>query len=124
MRQYGDNRTGIPPGQTQRSVGGLARALQTTQGDSLARFADSWLSRLLIGAVVLLLIVMFPLDWLRAPTLLVKASNTVFAPRPGAAASTDGSAAPGTITAGYDLSEAATVAANVHDGNNSLVRTL
>ncbi len=124
MQQYGDNRTGgtkVPGGRARQTV---QHPAQTTQGNGLMRFADSWLSRLLIGAVVLLLIIMFPLEWLHAPTLLVKASGTVFSPHPGAAPATDGTTVPGAITAGYELSEAATVSAVVRDGNNTLVRTL
>src|SRR5215212_2666069 len=101
MRQYNDNRTGgANPAQKRREV--VQRLPQGTQGNSLMRFADSWVSRLLIGGVVLLLIVMFPLEWLRAPTLLVKSSSTVFAPRPGAQPSVEGGTVSGAITAGYD----------------------
>ena len=123
MQQYGDNRTGANlPGGRSRQV--VQHPAQVTQGNTLMRFADSWLSRLLIGAVVLLLIIMFPLEWLRAPTLLVKASGTVFSPHPGAAPATEGGTVAGAITAGYELSEAATVSAVVRDGTNTLVRTL
>jgi flagellar hook assembly protein FlgD len=124
MQQYNDNRTGGTLTASPRNREAVQRLPQSTQGNSLMRFADSWLSRLLIGAVVLLLIVMFPLEWLRAPTLKVKASTTVFAPRPGAQPSVEGGIVAGAITAGYDLSEAATVSAAVQDGNNTLVRTL
>ena len=123
QQQFGNNR--IPgrqasaPGTRQTSV-----AQQQAQGGGIAQFADSWLSRLLIGGAVLLLIVMFPLQWLRVPDLTVRAGSTVFAPRPGAAAGADGQTVAGTLTAAYDLSEAAGVTAVVRDANDTVVRTL
>src|SRR3954447_11099445 len=75
--------------------------MQSPAPGQFGHFADTWMSRLLIGGALLLLAVMFPLQWLRTPNLAVRANMGTFAPHPGAA----GAAAPGAVTASYDLSE-------------------
>lgn len=85
-------------------------------------FADTWLSRLLIGGAVLLLAIMFPLQWLRTPTLAVRTNMSTFAPHPGASGAAG--AAGGTITASYDLSEEAAITARIVDTTGAPVKTL
>ena len=87
-------------------------------------FADTWMSRLLIGGALLLLAVMFPLQWLRTPTLVVRANVGTFAPRPGVDPNAAEPAQTGTVTANYDLSEEASINAQVYDSAGALVKTL
>ncbi len=88
-------------------------------------FADTWMSRLLIGGALLLLAVMFPLQWLRTPTLVVRANVGTFAPHPGVdATAADGGTVTGTVTANYDLSEEASINAVVYDSAGAVVKTL
>ncbi len=114
-----------------RTAGGLRLFGQHTPGapappgaGQFGRFADTWMSRLLIGGAVLLLAIMFPLQWLRTPELVVRANLNTFSPHPGAAAATGADAATGAVTASYDLSEDATISASVYDSAGAVVRTL
>src|SRR6478736_6531744 len=115
------NRAGRPGGGFLRLFGQRA---PTTMGspapNQFGHFADSWMSRLLIGAALLLLVVMFPLQWLRTPTLVVRSNVGTFAPRPGAT----GDTAAGSVTASYDLSEEAQISAQVYDSAGATVKTL
>ncbi len=102
----------------QRLTGGL----QSPAPGPFGRFGDTWISRLLIGGALLLLAVMFPLQWLRTPTLAVRSNVATFAPRPGGDAGAG--TGRGTVTAGYDLSEDAAVSATVYDANGAMVKLL
>lgn len=100
----------------------LTGGLQSPAPDVAGRFGDSWMSRLLIGGALLLLAVMFPLQWLRTPTLAVRSNVATFAPHPGVAAGAN--AGRGSVTAGYDLSEDAAVSATVYAANGVAVKLL
>src|SRR6476661_8933935 len=115
--------TGAPAGRglrlfAQRTPDALRSAAPGPYGG----FFDTWISRLLIGGALLLLIIMFPLQWLRTPSLVVRANVSTFAPRPGVDTAAGG--ATGAVTANYDLSEEASITAQVYDAAGALVKTL
>ncbi|HMA35371.1 MAG TPA: FlgD immunoglobulin-like domain containing protein [Chloroflexia bacterium] len=90
----------------------------------LGHFSETWISRLLIGGALLLLAIVFPLQWLRTPTLVVRANVGTFAPHPGVAAPEAPGASTGAVTASYDLSEDADISAWVYDAAGAVVKTL
>ena len=73
-------------------------------------------SGLVIVAVALALFVLFPLDWMRTPSVTVIVDQGSFSPN------SDGSQ--DTVTGIYTLSELATVSVEVQDVANRVVRTL
>jgi flagellar hook assembly protein FlgD len=73
-------------------------------------------SGLVIVAVALALFVLFPLDWMRTPSVTVIVDQGSFSPN------SDGSQ--DTVTGIYTLSELATVSVEVQDATNRVVRTL
>jgi hypothetical protein len=73
-------------------------------------------SGLVIVAVALALFVLFPLDWMRTPSVTVIVDQGFFSPN------NDGSQ--DTVTGIYTLSELATVSVEVQDAANRVVRTL
>jgi len=73
-------------------------------------------SGLVIVAVVLALFVLFPLDWMRTPSVTVIVDQGFFSPN------NDGSQ--DTVTGIYTLSELSTVSVEVLDAANQVVRTL
>jgi flagellar hook assembly protein FlgD len=73
-------------------------------------------SGLVIVAVALALFILFPLDWMRTPSVTVIVDQGFFSPN------NDGSQ--DTVTGIYTLSELATVSVEVQDATNRVVRTL
>ncbi|HYN87284.1 MAG TPA: FlgD immunoglobulin-like domain containing protein [Ardenticatenaceae bacterium] len=89
-----------------RSRRGARSALQLPSALSLAAAAG----------VIALVIIMFPLDWLRAPRVSLATDQTVFSP--------NGDGALDQISVFYTLSEQATVTARVVNAAGQTVRTL
>jgi flagellar hook assembly protein FlgD len=115
--------TGAPAGRGLRLFGQRTPdALRSAAPGPYGGFFDTWISRLLIGGALLLLVVMFPLQWLRTPSLVVRANMSTFAPRPGVDTAAGG--ATGAVTANYDLSEEASITAQVYDAAGAVVKTL